>query len=224
MFRLNALRSSSLRFAAIAPWLACVVLGPWAPGRALAANLLENGDFAVDTTGWSCDGDGSDGWTSLDLNQSGSSGSLEMLAAASTMNSPYFCRQCVELDDSSEFQLSLWTYWPNVERGLAVGTTRISMGFFETTDCSGDSTFLGLETFTPPFNEWTPGSTLWVEAPVGSQSAVALVTTWANDMGDSVTANYDGIVLRGNEVFADDFEDESVCRWSQVIGTAPTCR
>ena len=107
-------------------------------GAASAENILVNGDFDDDLSGWTCEGPPAElAWTPEDGSGRSSSGSLRVINRdAVDNNTAASCRRCLAVNGPATYSLG---GRGRVPAGQGQGATpRISALLFASGDCSGD--------------------------------------------------------------------------------------
>jgi hypothetical protein len=185
-----------------------------------AQNLLVNPDFddSLQLTGWSCGSPwGAVTWSSEDLLNDPTSGSVEHYVAGNVNNATATCTQCVPVVDLLTYTMSGWAYWPDDPDVDQIGTTRFGFVFYEEPDCTlqldSDEVVIGQP---PALDMWFELVSDPLAAPAGATSALIIVTTWQDLAGTAVRARIDHLDYSTNGIFADGFESGALSRWSAV--------
>lgn len=138
---MNPNRDSTLQWI-----LAALLLAPASP---MAQNLIVNGDFDSDLTGWEFP-DATPTWSPLDAGNSLQSGSAQGVNMAT--GRVCVLRQCVALPRSGRQVLSTWAYTPP---GQGLGNLVLSYtARHHSPTCTGGS-FAGGGTYLPSVGSWT---------------------------------------------------------------------
>ena len=173
-------------------WLpALSLIFGWMPCAA-AQNLIVNGGFTTDLSGWSdfSSSDGTAGWTSDDANGSPGSGSAVLNNTHPTLTNTvvYTLSQCVPVVGLGEYDLAGRVRIPAAQATSGKGW--VVAFWAPNSDCSG---FLGVDTLSfLPVGEWTSLSERFT-APSGAQAARVQLGTSKDVAGSAFSARFDDV-------------------------------
>lgn len=202
----------------IAQMSAAVGVAVLGASLAAAQNLVANGDFHSDVSGWTELAEVTLSWdgTSDYQNQPGS-GSAEILnEGAGAANSGAI--QCIDgIVGGQSYNLSAWLRAPTGQTGE--GHATVFVWWYTEPGCSGTIS-------SGPITPWLYTSDSWVEMDAGSGDAplsVQSALVYLNIHKTSVTpgayrVSYDHVVFeRTGLIFADGFEEGGLMAWSVTV-------
>ena len=195
----------------------------WGGSLVWAQNLLTNPDFDTDVSGWTCSGIGTVLWSSLDVDGSPGSGSMQIdnEAVNPTGNSTIMCTQCVPLGTAPRVRLVAAALFADDPRFDPDGSARIRIIFSDDVGCSNSVDFseIGILLTPPtPADEWWSVSTGWAVVPPTATHAEALLVSWADTYEEPLRLHFDAVNLDvGVTIFEDGFESTDVAWWSDAF-------
>lgn len=155
-----------------------------------AQNLVSNGGFDTDLSGWTIDQSAQ--WSSLDAASSPSSGSVVL--AHSTI--PNQINQCLSVTPGM-YQGRVKAYFPAGQSTTGIGVFRVWS--FTSTNCSGPfDEVQELDIAPTAFNAWLPAAQ-YVRIPVGAQSASFQLFFQRNQTSGVFTGHYDDASLETSD-------------------------
>lgn len=164
-----------------------VVLGTGsAPAR--AANLLVNPHFHTSLAGWGT-GNQLQVWSSLDVHGDPHSGSARgFIDQAPGPFSGVAFRQCVPVDDATEYEAGAFGYLPPGQD--RTGAAIVSVYFYSGESCTSllDSVPIG-SVETPDL--WTEVADHTLTPPAGARSATFFLIVMKNEPGGEIAAHFD---------------------------------
>lgn len=192
---LRARRRSTLRTAVAGLLLAAAFACP-------AQNMLANGDFDADLTGWIASGSPPAVWDGFDVdNRPGSGSALLTNQSASANQRLYPLRQCIESPPVGSYVL----YASGYLVGGTAGRLVISYGVHNTSDCSGTG-------FTAIGGYYLGAADQWQRNAIGvpvdhAQSSIEVSLGIEKDPAGGQFQGYiDAVHLLPDAIFADGFE------------------
>jgi hypothetical protein len=173
---------------------------------ALAQNLLSNGDFATDLSGWQFP-DATPSWSPFDIDGSTDSGSAH--AANSQANADtmlVMLSQCVPITQAGLYIVRAWGYAATGQsNGHLVAGYTLDLHH---TDCSGGFSAVGGD-YIATASQWgsySSGAVLRIDAPQPLMSINVLLRVDKTDAGGSFGGYFDAISLVRDTIFIDSFE------------------
>ncbi len=202
--------------------LAVVVLLIAANPCTEAQNLIVNGNFDSDISGWTPLGASlSADWDPSDYDGSPNSGSL--LGTNDWPSSANFAVvSCV--DSISDGQPYQYTGWIKTPLGQTVtGLFQLTWYWYSLPSCAGTQTLAASTPYMTSADDWTYVSTDSEIAPAGTMSAYLVLRVYKTSaVPGTFQVYYDGLDFRDTSIiFADGFETGDTTAWSSVIGLVP---
>ena len=185
---------------------------------AQSQNLIDNGDFDADVSGWIATGpDLSIEWDPSDYSGSPSSGSL--LATNSHASAAYYAAwSCVNsVSEGKSYTLSGWIKKPSGQ--TASGTAKIYWYWRSSPSCGGTQTISQSTPSVSDADQWTYVSTASEAAPEGAMSAQVVVYISKTTVTPGTSqAYFDGLDFRvKGSIFIDGFESGDTSAWSSAV-------
>jgi len=183
-----------------------------------AANLVTNGTFNTNTSGWSSSGPGLQlVWTDLDASGSPSSGSA---LGTATTNEGFSIVHCVAggIAGGARYDFSAKVRIPGY--AVVAGSSAILVNWLSGPGCSGAST--GSRTFSTAVQDtWVSLGEADLTAPAGTQSAQIVVRVWKTGVGGVYHTYLDDVVLN-SEGAAESTQDLFLPAAAAKHGVPPT--
>lgn len=185
----------------------------------MAQNLVVNGTFDTDFTGWT-DLSGSNStavWSSFDADDSPSSGSADLTNQFMNNGSMAILSQCFDVGPGDDLTFSLQVYQPSGQDGE--GQAGFRTRYYPETGCtgsllSGASGYAGLN----DLDNWISIDES-EQVPGGYASVQLYLAVIGNNGGTEFGAYFDNVVLAitPTPIFADGFESEDTSEWSTTF-------
>jgi len=144
--------------------VACFAFPSWGAGQ----DLVVNGDFNGDITGWKIvRGEGVEVWDPLDSQNNPSSGSLHLTNTGAGPNAVTVSGQCIELTPSGTYEFGTSIRFPS---GSVGGVGSVVVGWFGNPCCSGSpiSAANSPPVFSTTTDTWVESFTPALAAPPGA--------------------------------------------------------
>lgn len=187
--------------------------------RVEGQNLIENGDFDTDVSGWRPLGtDLSIGWSPSDYADSPGSGSL-LGTNASPAVANYDTDHCVDsISEGKHYTFSGWVKVPSGQ--TASGVTRLYWWWRSGPSCGGIQTLAQSTPYVSEADEWTTISPPSEAAPEGTMSAQIVLTTFKTSATPGTfQVFFDGLDFRvTGSIFIDGFESGGLVAWTNAVG------
>lgn len=165
--------------------LAFVLLIAAAAPVAAQQNLLANGEFDVDLLGWS--GASDEIWSPMDVDGSGSSGSIEIRSDGDPGTGAYVW-QCVAVIGGGTYTFGASLYATGFD---ATGRAEVGLGFYTTPDCLG-AALGGEELDSTTTGQWIDlEQTIAVPEDANRAGLMLVATKLTGAFGDPWTVLYD---------------------------------
>jgi hypothetical protein len=183
-----------------------------------AQNLLDNGDFDSDVSGWAALGaDLSIVWDPEDHAADPGSGSLYSVNNAPAAGN-FAIVSCVDsIPDGLPYQVSGWVKLPS---GQPVdGRTELFWYWYDAPSCSGSQTSQPGTSAITVAEDWTFLQSSAEVAPPGTMSAWVVLLNNKNDADPgALQISFDGISFHdASEIFSDGFESGTTSAWTSVV-------
>ncbi|HTS03524.1 MAG TPA: hypothetical protein VMN04_13450 [Thermoanaerobaculia bacterium] len=157
---------------------------------AAASNVLVNGGFTSDLSGWTTGPDATASWIGVDAAGAAGSGSVSVTSAAAAPGAVTGLFQCVAATPGASYD-----YGGLVRVTLPSGVSAfIMLSFFSGAGCSGDE-LSRISTDAPPAGAWTPVSGKTAIAPDGTASARVFLVVQKAAAGGAAEAFFDAVYL-----------------------------
>ncbi|MGA9335114.1 MAG: hypothetical protein WBV39_12615 [Rudaea sp.] len=178
------------------------------PTVSTAQNLLVNGDFATDLSGWQFP-DATPTWSSFDADGAIGSGSAHGTNAQAGADARVFVlRQCVPISQPGLYVFGASGYTPS---GQVAGDLVANYFVTLNSDCSGDTTVNTGGFFLPGVDQWqayTSGTLLNIppQSPFPAMAIRISLGVDKSPAGGSFAGYFDNVFLIRDPIFSDGFE------------------
>lgn len=173
------------------------------------AQIMENGTFDMDVTGWNTFWNGVRVWDPMDANDSLGSGSCLVTNQSSSSGNATGPQQCAdEITGGNEYLVESSMYFPSGQ--TETGWARVLIRWYSDASCTTQIT----NTVSPSVSttdQWVEVRK-FVEAPASAVAIALRLDVWKVEAIGELSAHFDNVSV-SEVVFRDDFEDGDLGNW-----------